>query len=154
MIDAIKVIKNSFIKDLNNEPSFWRIFKRRTLVDLLNVSVIKYYKNYSKSDLIEVINLLIKVKILTLLGEMNISGNLNDLYKRITEEKQQLIELYNEILEKISVKANHYKNYKFYNINNETQYLKIINELNANNFSEESLDDLICATINTLIESN
>ena len=154
MTDVFKLIRESFINELNEESDFWRIMRKETFIDLIKLGLIKYQKTNNTNDLVDIINLSLKIKILShpQLKEITVRDNPEEVYKQFNKEKELIIKLYDEVFQKATIKLNNYSNKEISELHDEVQYLKMINQLEIKEYSDEIFDDLICISMNLLSE--
>ncbi|MDP4264499.1 MAG: hypothetical protein Q8941_18360 [Bacteroidota bacterium] len=153
MSETIQVIRDSFIKELR-EGDFWRIMRRETFIDLIKLSLIKYQETNNSSNLVDIINLSLKVKILSApqLMEIAITNNPEQVYNQFNKEKELITRLYDEALQKAIINLDSRRNKEAGGLYGEVEYLKMINQLKIKDYSDEIFDGLICTSINLLAD--
>lgn len=150
MKNVINEIKSSFIKELEAEGDLWRLFRRRTFVDLIKFHFIKYQKEQKEEDLIAIINLALKVKILTHLKEIKLANTLDETLNKFNKESYSIIKVYNYLIDEISSEEDNFTGKDLYDLNKEINYLKIVNQIDEADYSDEVLDNLIYSALNVL----
>lgn len=138
------------MNELNNEGDFWRILRRSTFVDLIKFNFVKFQKEHTDEELIEMINLFLKIKILTRFKEIKLSKTPDETFSHFNRENDLIVKLYNDILTQIIRDENRYINTDLYDLNNEVQYLKVLKELEIADYSDEIFDKIIFSSLNTL----
>jgi hypothetical protein len=143
-------IRNKFILELREQGDSWRIFRTKSLIDLIKLRFIKLQRGQNGEDLIGIINLSLKAKMGTYLEKIKQPGSLDEFSKQFTKENESIIALYDDMLTDSMLKLDQYCGKTFYDLRDEVGYLSIINQIEAGEYSDEVFDQIICISINML----
>src|SRR4051812_39897194 len=91
-------IHAKFNNELETYGDLWRMLRRGTIVDLIKLSFQKYQNRHHISDLIEIVNLIMKAKILSEVRGINITESLSNTADSFNENNAKLLKLHEKIL--------------------------------------------------------
>jgi len=145
-----KELIDHFKNEVITKGDTWRLFRSSTFLDLINVDIQIYQISSENSHLINAFNNCIKAQIL---NKINISGDLIIDSNKFNTDNFLLINEYLYLFEQFK-NSGYIKNDRFGNLNDITNYIKVIAELDLNNFKEDLFKDISCFIYNTLLNSN
>ncbi len=151
-MEKVDFIRLKFVQELHNEGDYWRLLRRKTLVDLIKLAFSKYELSRQDGDLVEIINLGLKIKILEHLQEISLSKDIEETLTQFNQQKDEIMHFYDQALLKISHKDINHSTSQKYDLNNEVQYLKVLNLLEFSNYSVDVFDELLQTAYNLLPE--
>jgi hypothetical protein len=151
MSDKLSEIKESFLNELSKEGDLWRIFRRKTFVDLIKLNFVKYQKDNNDAHLIDIINLCFKLKILDKLKDALIGKSFAETVDRINTQNDLIIKTYNELFEQVAYNEEQINQTQPYDLSNEMQYLKVLNELDSTDYSNGVFDKVIYSALKALV---
>ncbi|MGO4773597.1 hypothetical protein ACEN2I_18220 [Flavobacterium sp. W22_SRS_FK3] len=139
-----------FKNEISTKGDTWRLFRSSTFLDLINVDIQIYQFSSESSHLINAFNNCIKAQIL---NKINISGDLIIDSNKFNTDNFLVINEYLYLFEQFK-NSGYPKNDRFGNLNDITNYIKVIAELDLNNFKEDLFKDISCFIYNKLLNSN
>jgi hypothetical protein len=150
MNDTYKVIRAAFSKELETDGDIWRILRRITLVDLTKLSFFYFQKNGNTKYLIDVFNYSMKLKLLSRINPIEIDGTLTEVNNRFNREQGYILDHYDAIFSELEKKIKNNTSASIYNLNEKIQYIKVVNELKIDSYSDDIFEEIICITFNLL----
>lgn len=138
--EFIEECKIVFLKELEENNFYWRVYRLSSFKDLIFSKIAKYSNTHSLTDKIELVNLCIKGLIIQNFGQINNSNSTPEEIKNlILSEKNKIIQEYNSILtEKKNERVN-----KHFLLNDEKSYLKILSQLEPDFFPNQNINQMI-----------
>lgn len=145
-----KQLLDHFKNEISTKGDTWRLFRNSTFLDLINVDIQIYHINSERSHLIEAFNNCIKAQIL---NKINISGDLIIDANKFNTQNTLIINEYLYLFAEFK-NSRYLEHNRFSNLNDITNYIKVIAELDLNNFKEDLFKDICCFIYNKLLNSN
>jgi len=144
------IFRESFAKELELQGDAWRVFRPITLIDLIKLSFIYFQKDNKETHLIDIFNNSMKVKLLSRINAIETDGKSQDYFERFNKENDLILREYDSIIEVISSQVNNYSSSTTYDLNEKISYLKVINDLRIDSYTEDVFNDVICIVFNLL----
>jgi hypothetical protein len=155
MEKIIKSVRDSFVQELENNGDIFRVLRKETLSDLIVFEFVCFEKDASSKHLINLINFSIKSLLLSEIGEIHPDGSLEDFYKRFNKQNEYVLDQYDLIWVKLKETLSNYSSTDIFDLRQEMQYLKVINNLKIRSFSDDILIRIIsvcCTALNNTIQ--
>lgn len=152
MKDIYKTIRAQFANELTTDGDVWRILRKGTLVDLIKLSYFHFQQDKNEKHLIDLFNHSMKVKLLSRIKAIEVKGSLDDVTKQFNREHEFILEQYDMIFEELQQTFSNYKATNLYDLNGKIQYIKVINELEIDTYSDDIFEEIIGITYNILNE--
>lgn len=148
-----KRIRDSFIAELVTEGDVWRILRKGTLVDLIKLSFFHFQKEKKENYLIEIINYSMKIKLLQRIKTIEIKGSFEEVSKKFYQETEFVLSQYDEIFVELEPTFETYVSANLYDLNSKVQYLKVVNELKVDSYSDNVFNEIIGICYNLLVQT-
>jgi hypothetical protein len=126
MNDFLKV-RAKFSEELANDGDVWRILRKGTLVDLIKLSFFYFIKNKDKKHLVDVFNHSMKIKLLSRIDAIEITGPIDEVSKKFNLETEFILKQYDAIFNQLQPSFKNYSATNLYDLNGKIQYIKVIN---------------------------
>jgi hypothetical protein len=91
-----------------------------------------------------------KVKLLSRLNTIEVKGSLDEMSKQFNREPELIIKHYDIIFGELEPTFKKYAGKDIYELNGKIQYLKVINELEIDSYSDDIFEEIIGITFNLL----
>jgi hypothetical protein len=150
MNDIFKKVRASFVTELATEGDAWRILRKGTLVDLIKLSFFYFQKNKNEKHLIDIVNHSIKIKLFSRIKAIEVIGSLDEVSKKFNQESEFIVKQYDAIFSELEPTFKNYNSKNLYDLNQEIQYVKVINELKIDSYDDNIFDEIIGITYNIL----
>lgn len=150
MEGTLKKVREVFTTELATDGDVWRILKKGTLVDLIKLDFFYFQKERSEKHLIDLFNHSMKVKLLSRINAIEVKGNFEDISKYFNQESEFVLSQYTALLNELYPAFKNYEAATLYDLNEKIQYIKVVNELEIDTYSDEIFEEIIGITINIL----
>ncbi len=150
MKDVSKIIKESFIAGLITEGDIWRILRKGTLIDLIKLSFFYFQKDKDKKYLIDIFNNSMKVKLLSRIKAIEVQGSLDEMSEKFNKESEFILKQYDINFNELQPGFKNYTSTNVYDLNEKIQYIKVINTLQIDSYTDDIFDEIIAITYNIL----
>jgi hypothetical protein len=130
---------NSFNSSILNDGDVWRMLRQATILDLINAAIINYCNDFNINRLYDIFNYCMKALIKR---EVKLSGILNDDYKLFYTDNTLLKDEYLKIFIHFKSDLSLSQSTRFSNLNDISNYIKVMNDLDLDNFSLELFEDI------------
>lgn len=124
-----------------------------TIIDLMILAYFEYEINKNDLKLINIFNLTIKFKINQKFGEIKLPQNLDFLLNILSQEEFMVLQLYNNLMEKLAKDNNVGSSDLEYALYQKLQYLKVFNQLEIDDVPEETIEEIL-SIIFTILEQH
>jgi hypothetical protein len=145
---VLRKIRTSFIEELIKQADTWRVLRVTTLFDIIVVNYSDYLKTGHSSFLIDLFNNCIKIKLLNIFGNFDMTKSIDNLNINLNKESLLLRNIINE-------SGNNRRNND--DLFTQIQYLKVICQIEVSKIDESLIDSIAIAvlyTLNVLPENN
>lgn len=150
MKDVFKKVRDRFSAELATDGDVWRILRKSTLVDLIKLSFFYFQKHKNEKHLIELFNHSMKVKLLSRIKAIEVKGSAEEISKKFNREPEFILKQYDTIFYELQPTFNNYSVANLYDLNGKIQYIKVINELDIDSYTDDIFEKIIGITYNIL----
>ncbi|MGE0634837.1 MAG: hypothetical protein AB7P01_00240 [Bacteroidia bacterium] len=149
-IDSI--VRESFSKELKDKGDVWRILRRGSFVDLIRVSFFDYQKDNDKKQLVDIINYCMKAKLLSKIKSIEVKDTLEGTREGFNKEDEFILKQYDEVFNALRPRFAAYSSTDRYDLSNKMLYIKVINQLELDSYSDDVFDEIIGITYTILLK--
>ena len=145
-----RIVRESFSRELKDKGDVWRILRRGSFVDLIRVNFFDYQKDNDEKHLIDIINHCMKAKLLSKIKSIEVKDTLEGTRESFNKEDEFVLKQYDEVFNALKPKFVEYSSKDRYDLNNKMLYIKVINQLEIDSYSDDVFDEIIGITYNLL----
>lgn len=146
MKDIDSIVRAAFLTELKDKGDVWRILRRGSFVDLIRVSFFDYQKDNDEKHLIDIINHCMKAKLLSKIKSIEVQDTLEGTRARFNKEDEFVLRQYDEVFNALKPRFAAYSSTGRYDLSNTMLYIKVINQLELDEYSDDVFDELIGIT--------
>jgi|GEM_PF-2539499 len=150
MTEIFKTVRDSFSAELKKEGDTWRILRKGTLVDLIKLSFYHFQRDKDKKHLVDVLNNCMKIKLLSRIKAIEVKETLEEMSKQFSKEDDFILNQYDTIYNEIEPSFKNYSASNLYDLNGKIQYIKVVNELEIDSYTDDVFEEIIGITYNIL----
>lgn len=151
MKDILEKVKKPFEKELITEGDIWRILRKGTLVDLIILSFFNFQNDRQEIHLIDIFNYSVKIKLLSRIKAIEVKGTLDEVSKKFNRETELILTQYDTIYSELKPTFNNYTSTNLYDLNGKIQYIKVINEIENDSYTDDVFEGIMGITYNLLL---
>jgi hypothetical protein len=146
--DIFKNVREQFSNELTTDGDVWRILHRGTLVDLIKLSFFYFQKDKDEKHLVDIVNYSMKVKLLSRINAIEVKGSLDEVSKKFNREPEFILKQYDTIYNELQSTFKNYTSTNLYDLNEKIQYIKVINNLEIDSYTDDIFEEMIGITYN------
>ena len=154
MRDISKAVRESFLNELLQKGDFWRIFRKGTLVDLIKLEFFAFQKDGNENHLIEIFNICMKIKLLSRINSIRAKGTFDEVYKQFNQEQDFILNQYDTVFKELEPILHTSTHASIYDLYGKIQYIKVINALEIDSYTDDIFEEIIGITYTILEEDD
>lgn len=144
----IDLFRESFKIELETFGDAWRVLRPITLIDLIKFSFLCFRKDNDSKHLVDVFNNAMKVKLLSRISQIESNGRPEQQFDKFNKNNQIILDEYDAIVKRLYLRVDDFSTSTLYDLNEKVNYLKVINDLRLDSYTEEIFDEILCVVYN------
>jgi len=150
MEKKIELFRESFRDELETFGDAWRVLRPITLIDLIKFSFLCFRKDNDKKHLVDVFNNAMKIKLLSRISQIRSDGKPQEQSAKFNTNNEFILEEYDAVFNSLYPRINDFSTSTIYDLNEKVSYLKVINDLRLDSYTEDVFDEIICVVYNLI----
>lgn len=148
MDNKIELFREPFKRELETFGDAWRVLRPITLIDLIKLSFIYFRNDNNKKHLVDVFNYAMKVKLLSRISQIGSEGKPGEQLSKFNTNNEFVLEEYDAVFKGLFSGVKDFNTSTIYDLNEKISYLKVINDLRLDSYTEDIFDEIIYVIYN------